>query len=152
MPIILGCVAIAIATAALVVALTRSPTTHVATAPTTTTTVAACASSPTQAADFVSQVHQQGHSALQSQPVAVTHNGPYVLVFGPLTPRDNARFGEAKMSSGLSFPSVSDEFSALPRQDQMTRVRIGGETFVHVPLTVNDFKASCAGLRAWLQY
>jgi hypothetical protein len=152
-PIVLGCAAVAIATAALLVALTRSSTTRTATPPTTTTTVGTCATSATQAADFVSQVHQQGRTALQSQPVNVIRNGMYVFVFGPLTPRDNARFNEAQRSSGFAFPIRGDEFSPQVQRDRMTKVvGTSDALFVDVPVTVTDFKAPCAGLRAWLQY
>jgi hypothetical protein len=118
----------------------------------TGTTMAACESSPVDAADFVAQVHQQGHTALQSRPLNVTGNGTYVLVFGPLTARDNARYGEAQKGSGFSFPNVSDAFSLRFDRDRMTKVTVEGTTFVHIPATVTDFKTSCAGLRAWLQY
>jgi hypothetical protein len=151
--VLVAIAALAVAVAALVVAVTRSSTTKVVklAAPTTTTTVATCTSSRAEDADFVAKVHQNGQAAYESQPVKVTGNGTYTLFFGPVTSRDAERF-RTRSGGGLSFPITADQF--LPQADlvHMTKVVKSGATYIHVPMTVRDFKATCTALRAWLQY
>jgi hypothetical protein len=149
--IVLGCAALAIAIAALVVAVTRSSTTRVVTAPTTTTIEATCASSAGDLASFIASVHSQGHAAYASQPIRITGNGAYTLLFGPLTSHDAARF-TSSMSSGFSFPITNHAFSPNVDRGETRKVTISGATYVQARMVVSDFTASCSALRALLQY
>jgi hypothetical protein len=150
--VVLAVVAVAVAVLALGVALTRSSTTRIVVGPfPTPTTLEPTCSFPGDLTAALASARSIGKAAYASEPLAVSHNGTYQLVFGPLSVADVQ--GLRRIASGAGWSAHLDaRFSADPLVGSYATYRENGRTYIRVPMTVTDFKAECSALQFVIQY
>jgi hypothetical protein len=149
---VVATLALAVAVAALVVALTR-PSSHttVVAPPSARVKESACTLDAAKVSDFVAQVHAQGHAGYASEPVRVSGDGTYWLLFGPLTAHDAARV-LSPWSGGFSIPVPSRDFLARIDASRVTKVTMKGAPYLRAAMVITDYAAPCSALRALIQY
>jgi hypothetical protein len=151
--VVFAAAAVVIALVALGVALTRSSTTRLVTTPTPTPTTfrpTACASGDLSAG--LASARKIGKAAYASEPLAVSHNGTYQLIFGPLSAADSRGLQRIASGFGVSVPLQDDRFQARPLAQSYEKHTANGRTYIRVPMTVTDFKGGCPDLRVVIQY